>query len=81
LGCYLRLVFRVNAVLIRPGRTKQNRSRPRIDEFMRKFTSVPTLIEQSQLVEVGGGDFLMRIIFAVDPSHLSLRTARSGEVG
>ena len=35
-------------------------------------TSVPTLVEQSQLVGVGGGDFLMRIIMkqAIDGGFL-----------
>ena len=32
------------------------------NHFNTQITSVPTLVEQSQLVGVGGGDFLMRII-------------------
>jgi hypothetical protein len=39
---------------------------------MDAVTSVPTLVEQSQLVGVGGADFLMRIIMkqAIDGGFL-----------
>ena len=41
-------------------------------EILSMFTSVPTLVEQSQLVGIGGEDFLMQIIMkqAIDGGFL-----------
>jgi hypothetical protein len=50
-----------------------------VGEFMVSFTSVPTLVEQSQLVGVGDGDFLMQIIMkqAIDGGFLEQAEAQN----